>query len=199
MAVATNLFPVHRLSNEEESRVLLHDVPWSVYVVLRDAITSRRVRMTFLEGALEIMTVSRLHELIKKQMARLLELFCLERDIPLYAYGGLTLRKEEKERGLEPDECYCRGADHEVPHIAIEVVISSPLLDKLEVYRGLGVREVWVYQDGGIRVFELREDQYQAIEGSQVIPEVDLAEIVKYALEKDQHEALKAYRAALRG
>ena len=69
--------------------------------------------MTYLEGSLEIMSPSRRHEVEKKQIARLLELFCLERDIPLYGYGSTTFRKEEHERGLEPDALRAqpRGVD----------------------------------------------------------------------------------------
>jgi Uma2 family endonuclease len=77
--------------------------------------------MTYLKGWLEIARTSKEHEVGKTQIARLLELFCLERDIPLYGYGSTTFRKEEKERGLEPDECYCRGAERDVPDIALEV------------------------------------------------------------------------------
>jgi len=90
---------------EAERRVLLSGVPWSTYVVLRDTVESRGVRMTYLKGWLEIVTNGRTHEVGKTQIARLLELFCLEQDIPLYGYGSTTFRREEKERGLEPDEC----------------------------------------------------------------------------------------------
>lgn len=127
---------------------MLEGVPWSTYVVLRDSIDSPGTRMTYLEGCLEILRTSRAHEVDKKAIARLLELFCLERDIPLFGYGSTTFRREEKERGLEPDECYCRGEDRDVPDIAIEVIRSHAAIDKLEVYRGLGVREVWTFEKG---------------------------------------------------
>lgn len=183
----------------EERRILLPDVPWATYVVLRDTVDSPGIRMTYLEGALEIMSSSRRHEVDKKQIARLLELFCLERDIPLYAYGSMTLRREEKKRGLEADECYCRGDDRDVPEIALEVIVTSPLLDKLEVYRGLGVREVWVYRNDGFVLHALRDERYERIEASEILPEVDLPAIARYAAAPDQHAALRAFRDELRG
>ena len=183
---------------EGESRVLLGGVPWSTYVVLRDTVDSPGLKMTYLEGWLEIMSPSRSHAVGKKQIARLLELFCLERDIPLFGYGSTTFRKEERQRGLEPDECYCRGADREVPEMALEVIVSSPLLDKLEVYRGLGVREVWLFRNEAFEVMTLRHDRYEPIEQSEVFPEVDLGAIARYALLEDQHAALKAFRDELR-
>ncbi|HEU5074513.1 MAG TPA: Uma2 family endonuclease [Polyangiaceae bacterium] len=183
---------------EGESRVLLGGVPWSTYVVLRDTVDSPGLKLTYLEGWLEIMSPSRAHEVSKKQIARLLELFCLERDIPLFGYGSTTFRKEEKQRGLEPAECYCRGADREVPDVALEVIVSTPLLDKLEVYRGLGVREVWLFRGETFELVTLRHDQYEPIERSQVFPEVDLPVLARFALLEDQHAALKAFRDELR-
>jgi Uma2 family endonuclease len=187
------------VAEKEERRILLTKVPWSTYVVLRDTVDSSGIRMTYLEGSLEIMSPSRKHEVDKKQIARLLELFCLERDISLYAYGSMTLRREEKQRGLEADECYCRGDDRDVPDIALEVIATSPLLDKLEVYRGLGVREVWVYRNGGFALHALRDDRYELIAASEIFPEVDLPAIARYAAAPNQHAALRAFRDELRG
>jgi len=197
-AVAPAGFPVHPRNAEEEQRILLESVPWAAYVVLRDAVDSPGVRMTYLEGSLEIMSPSRTHEVEKTQIARLLELFCLERDIPLFGYGSTTFRKEEKERGLEPDECYSRDADKDVPDIALEVVKTHGSIDKLDVYRGLGVREVWVFEEGTFQLFALRGERYEPVAQSEVLPEVDLARLAHFALHRDQHAALKAYRDELR-
>lgn len=185
---------------EEERRVLLSGVPWVTYLVLRDTVESRGVRMTYLKGWLEIVTNGRTHEVGKTQIARLLELFCLEREIPLYGYGSTTFRKEEAERGLEPDECYSRGRDRETPQVALEVVVSNPLLDKLEVYRGLDIREVWVFRVklAAFQVFTLRGDHYEPVTESEVLPEVPLARIAELVRHPDQHAALQAFRAELR-
>ena len=199
MVAATPLFPVRAPSGDDEQRILLHGVPWAAYVVLRDAIESAGVRMTYLEGELEIMSPSRAHEVDKTQIARLLELFCLERDIPLFGYGSTTFRREEGERGLEPDECYCRGADKPVPDLAIEVVKTRGSIDKLEVYRGLGIAEVWVFEDGVFRVFALRGERYEPAPTSDVLPELDLKLLASFASRPDQHAALRAFRESLRG
>lgn len=198
VAVLISPFPVHVPSPAEEQRILLTNVPWSTYVVLRDSIDSSGVRMTYLEGALEIMSPSREHEVDKKQIARLLELFCLERDIPLFGYGSTTFRKEEHERGLEPDECYARGADRPIPEIALEVIITHGAIDKLEVYRRLDIREVWLFEAGAFKILSLRGDRYEQIAASEVLPEVDLARIAFYAQQPDQHGALRAFRDELR-
>jgi Uma2 family endonuclease len=196
--VATSTLPVTIPSASEEPRVLLSSVPWSTYVVLRDTVDSPGVRMTYLKGWLEIMSPSRRHEVTKTQIARLFELFCLEKSIPLYGYGSTTFRDEAKERGLEPDECYARGADRDVPDIALEVIVSSPLLDKLEVYAGLGVGELWIFQSGKPRVVALHGSAYEPLERSAVFPEVDLERLLHHAQQPDQHAALLAFRDELR-
>jgi Uma2 family endonuclease len=181
-----------------EQRILLERVPWATYVMLRDSVDSSGIRMTYLRGRLEIMRPSREHEVDKTQIARFLELFCLERDIPLHGYGSTTYRKEEAERGLEPDECYSRGADKQIPDIALEVVKTHGSLDKLEVYRGLGIREVWIFEKSAFRVLTLRGDHYEPIAASEVLPEIDLVHLASYVQKTDQHVALKAFRDELR-
>ena len=125
----------------------------------------------------------------------------MERDIPLYGYGQMTLENEEQESALEPDECYRRDSDGEVPDVALEVVVTNPLLNKLEVYRNLGAREVWVFKAklGVFELFSLRGDRYDPITRSEVLAEVPLERIAHYAPEGDQHAALKAFRDELRG
>lgn len=199
MVAASQLYPVAPLAVEAEQRILLSGVPWATYVMLRDSIESASVRMTFLEGWLEIMSPSRQHEVEKKQIARLLELFCLERDIPLFGYGSTTFRKEEKQRGLEPDECYSRGADKDIPDVALEVVKTPGRIDKLDIYRHLGVREVWVFEAGKLRVLSLRGATYERVENSEVFPELDLLHLASFAQRTDQHVALREFRATLRG
>src|ERR1041384_7356149 len=198
MVAAPSLFPLQDLHTPGEQRILLSSVSWQAYVTLRDSIKSGAVRMTYLEGELEIMTTSRLHEVTRKQIARLLELFCLERDIPLFGYGQMTFQDEETERGLVLDECYARGKDKPIPDFALEVVVTRGLLDKLEVYRGLGIREVWVFESGEFRILTLRGDHYEAIAASEVLPEPNLARIAHFAEQADQHGALRAFRDELR-
>lgn len=195
MVAAQTLFPIEPAA--EEQRLVVSGVPWETYVMLRGAFDHTNLRMTYLEGTLEIMSPSRRHELQKTQIARVLELFCLERDIPLYGYGSTTWRSEARARGLEADECYSRG-EKELPEVAIEVIVSRGLVDKLEVYRGLGIREIWLFEAGAYTVLTLRDAGYVKIPSSEVIPEVDLARIVKYAMRSDQHAALREFRDELR-
>jgi len=107
-----------------EQRFLLERVPWWTYVALRDALDDTGIRMTYLEGSLELMSPSERHEEEKTIIARLLETWAVERAIDLRGFGNTTFRREAERRGLEPDECYVIGPKQEgtAPQIAIEVV-----------------------------------------------------------------------------
>ena len=181
--------------------MVLHGVEWKTYCALRELIDRPGIRMTYLKGALEIMSPSRRHEGYKTRIARLIELFALERDVHLLGYGSTTFKKALVERGLEPDECYVLDrdlTDDDYPDIALEVVITSGGINKLEVYRGLGVSEVWFWYQGGFHLFVLGPEGYERKPRSQLVPELDFDEIASFAEETDQHEALKRFRDALR-
>jgi Uma2 family endonuclease len=183
-----------------EQRVLLTGVPWETYVALRDAVDTPGVRMTYCEGVLEIMSPLPAHEDAKKTLARLIEMYAIERDVPLHGYGSTTFRSAAKARGLEPDECYCIGRRlNDVPDIAVEVVLTSGGIEKLSVYAGLGVREVWFWEDDAFHLHALRAGRYEPIVASELLPSLDLAVLATFMRRGDQHEAVKAFRDWLRG
>jgi Uma2 family endonuclease len=188
-----------------EGRFLLHDVPWWMYVAMRDALEDTGVRMTYLDGSLELMSPSALHEEAKTIIARLLEAWADENDVDLRGFGSTTFRREAKKRGLEPDECYVLGRriDNDgTPDLAIEVIVASPLLDKVEVYAGLGVPELWVWRQAtrAIEVWRLAGAAYELQAGSLLLPALDLGLLARFVQPGDSHTALvKGFRAALRG
>lgn len=189
---------------DAERRFLLADVPWATYVSLRDALDTARVHMTYLAGSLELMSPSELHEEESKLIARLLEAWAEEHDIDLRGFKSATFRSEANVRGAEPDECYTIGPKPKdaPPQIAIEVVVSSPLLDKLDVYAGLGVAEVWIWHSPSrnFAVHRLAGDRYEALAASHVLRALDLGLLASFVRSGENHTALvKTYRAALRG
>jgi Uma2 family endonuclease len=186
--------------DRSEQRLVLRNVSFRDYVLLGDVLGHRPgLRMTYLEGALELMTTSPKHEQLKTLIARLVELYALLRGIRIVGFGSATYRREEHERGLEPDECYCIGTAKDVPDLAIEVVITNPLVDKLAVYRGLGVREVWVYSRGAFTIHALGESGYAVSDRSAFFPDLDFEVLAAHTTMPDQDDAVRAYWAVLRG
>lgn len=147
------------------------------------------------------MTTSNEHELLKKLIARLVEAYGDENDIPLVGIGSATFRQEIEKVGVEPDECYSLGEARVPPDIAIEVIVSSGSTRKLDAYRRLGVREVWFWQRGRFRLFGLERGRYVSIEQSRLVPGLDfraLAAIVTSTSPDEQPLAVRRYRQTLR-
>jgi Uma2 family endonuclease len=196
--------PLVAESHHDEPRFLLQGVPWWTYVALRDALDDHAgLRLTYLEGKLELMSPSTLHEDAKTIIARLLEVWAMERRLDLRGFGSATFRREARQRGLEPDECYKLGKLEEdaVPDIAIEVIVSSALVDKMAVYAGLGVAEVWTWQHAAAKIIvnRLVDGVYHRRERSDVLPTLDLAELAKFVQPgENQTELALAYQAVLR-
>ena len=185
-----------------EGVVVLRGVPWTAYVALNDAVEQKNVKVSYFRGELELMTRGPRHEVNKKFLARLFELWALERDVQIQGYGETTLRTELALAGIEPDECYVVGGPREgtpTPDLAIEVVVTRGALDKLPIYRALGVREVWIVEAGRIAVHRLGQRGYVAAGTSRLFPSLDVAALARHAAAPDQHTALKAFRAELQG
>lgn len=182
--------------------VILRAATWSDYQRLLELRGDRPVpRLAYLKGALELMSPSQEHEAIKSMIGRLVEVWCLERGVEFTAYGSWTLEKKEAERGVEPDECYVFGEvlKPACPDLAIEVIWTSGGLDKLEIYRELGVREVWIWRKGRLTVHALAAGGYREIPRSEILAGIDLAELVSFIDRPTASQGIRAYRAALQG
>lgn len=193
--------PQTTLEQVLEPRIPLHDIPWSHYESCLTLFGNRpRLRLTYLSGTLEIMTISPEHEMLKTMIARLLYTYADERDIDLFSCGSATFRNAATQRGLEPDESFCLGQRKEFPDLALEVVLTSGGLDQLAVYQGLGVPEVWFWQDGSFRLYHLDATgtTYAAIPHSRLFPDLDLATLAQYVQPNTEPQAIRQFRRSLR-
>jgi Uma2 family endonuclease len=122
--------------------------------------------------------------------------------LPFSAFGEWTQLDETEEAAVEPDECYTFSApwrrdDH--ADLAVEVVWTRGAIKKLEIYRRLGVPEVWIWEDDAIRIFRLAEDGYQQAERSRFVPDIDLVLLCSFIDVEPMSDAMEQYRVALRG
>lgn len=186
----------------EDHYVHLYGVTWADYLRLLEIRGDRSApRITYLEGTLEIMSPSRTHEEIKSYIGCLVEAWCLERGIEFTPYGSWTLKNKREKRGAEADECYVFGPEPKRkrrPDLAIEVIWTSGGIDKLNVYRKLGAREVWYWEDGRIGVHVLRGAQYEAAPASEMLPGIDLEQLASFLDRPTASQAIRDYLSALR-
>lgn len=140
------------------------------------------VRLSYLDGCVEFMTLGEDHELLKKTIAILLEAYFFEMGIRFIPVGSATREAETKGCSFEPDESYYLGERKEHPDLAIEVAITSGGKDKLERYKRFKITEVWFWEKNKLSVYRFRQEEYEQISGSEFLPDLDLALLVRCVL-----------------
>jgi Uma2 family endonuclease len=188
---------------EEDQHVVLRTMSWQDFEALL-AIRGDRagVRMYYLDGEIELLSPTKIHEGRKKTLARLLEIWAMESDIAVNGFGSWTLKNEIRESGAEPDECYIIGdsVEKDVPDLAIEVEWSRATgLSKPEIYRRLGVRELWTLKSNGRLIVRVLEKGNWVEHGkSKLLPRLDLTWLLSFLAIEPQSKAVRALRDALR-
>ena len=174
----------------EPHRIMLYDIPWSLYDQLRKADNSRRVRMSYWNGTLELMAPEPIHEKAGYRLTLLITTVVVELDIPCSCAGSTTFKRPGKGKkkgvGKEPDTCFYIAHEHLIrdkdkidlatdppPDLAIEVDNTSDSARKLPIYAALGVPEVWRFDvsTGALWFGKLQPDgTYAEIGRSECLP-----------------------------
>lgn len=154
-----------------ESRVLLPNVSWALYQEIANARGDRLPRLTFLDGALELMSPSYRHEDLAHRIGLFVTMVARGLGRTCRGAGSTRWERAGLEVGKEPDGCFylenepkVRGLSdvdltiHPPPDLAIEVEISHPLRDALRVYAALGVPEVWRFDGQSLQFLHLEAD-----------------------------------------
>ncbi|XWK91095.1 MAG: Uma2 family endonuclease [Phormidium sp.] len=173
---------------------LLSNVTWETLLKLDADLAETGAHLTYLDGCLEVMSpFSEEHEEPRKTLSQLLKIYLRMKNIRFYGRGSTTIGNKELGARKEPDESYCLGTRKSVPDLAIEVIVTSGGIDVLEIYRRVGVREVWFWQDGVISVYCLRETGYELVSNSEVLPDLNLRSLEFYSPMADQYDAVNAF------
>ncbi|MGD0091650.1 MAG: Uma2 family endonuclease [Planctomycetota bacterium] len=179
---------------QTDQRFVLYGVDWHFYDMLLKALGDRHVFVTYDRGSLELMSPSPLHENYKIALGRMIEALAIELGIEIISGGSMTFRREDLDRGLEPDECYyvknallfhnIREVDlsrHPPPDLAIDVDITSSSLDRQAIYTALGVPELWRFDGKALKIYQLGADgQYKLTGKSLNFPFLPLREIQRF-------------------
>jgi Uma2 family endonuclease len=132
------------------------------------------LRITYLDGYIEFMTLGEEHENIKKIIAILIEAYLFEKGINFIPVGSATRRAKEKSASFEPDESYYIGEKKANPDLAIEINITSGSIDKLEKYKRFNITEVWFWENNQLSLYYLKNDNYEQINQSELLPDLDI-------------------------
>jgi Uma2 family endonuclease len=205
----------NRISYEGQPHVVLDGVSWEAYEQLLRDLGNRPIRVTYDRGKLEIMAPLINHERWKSRYGRLIEVMCEELDLDVEMAGSTTFRREDLDRGLEPDECYylqhadaVRGKNEldltvdPPPDLVIEVDITHKSVPKEPIYAALGAPELWRFDGKKLTVLRLRKGKYHPAASSGVFPFLPLERFQEFAVRlasERQPKVLREFRAWVRG
>lgn len=175
------------VQSSPEQKILLRNVSWKTYEhLLADHESSSAPRFAYDRGMLEIMSPSTEHEEYNRTIALLVEVVAEELSVDVRNVGSMTFRREDLERGFEPDSCfYIQNEEHvggkaqidllvdPPPDLVIEIDITSPSLNKFPIYAQIGVPEIWRYGGERVAIFELQGTRYDEVAQSGALPPLD--------------------------
>ncbi len=200
---------------ERPDIIVMEGASWELYELMvrdRDA-AGQHFQITYDNGRMVIMSPLPIHDLIKGFLRRMVESLDWELDLGVTSYGSTTWRREDSAVGLEPDECFYIGsvpdfdptklvdlAVYPAPDLAIEVNITHHLANRLALYAGLGVKEVWRYTGQRVEIWTLRADagKYDRIGQSTLLPHMTeevLNRFVAMLSSAEPRDALRAFQS----
>jgi Uma2 family endonuclease len=196
-------------------RIQLQDVSWPEFeAILAELGEHRSSRVAYSGEVLEIRMPSPEHEVDNELIGDMVKILLEELDIPNECFGSTTFKRQSMAIGIEPDQCFYienaaamigkRRLDLTVdppPDLAIEVDVTSKT--GLDVYQGLGVPELWRFENRCLRISVLEQGQYQDVSLSPHFPSLAISDLISQCVDLAQTEgrsrALKAFRRQVQG
>src|SRR2546425_4181754 len=90
-----------------DSMLIFHGVPWEDYEGLLEAVgETKRFRISYDSGRLQIMTTSAEHESYADFLKGLVRVVSLRLRVNIRFFGSATMKKSREEKGNEPDACF---------------------------------------------------------------------------------------------
>jgi Uma2 family endonuclease len=175
-------------------RMVLQGVSWQTYQsLILDLESESGKRLTYDQGTLEIMAPLPPHEQFKRRLGRIVETATEETGVEIASFGSTTWSRQDLNQGLEPDECYYIQNEQTIrgksaidltqdppPDLAIEIDYTHSSLNRMKIYKALGVPEVWRYDGSTFRMYRLIEGHYQLISRSLVLPILERENIQQF-------------------
>ncbi|MBW4614404.1 MAG: Uma2 family endonuclease [Desmonostoc vinosum HA7617-LM4] len=199
------------LTERRADRVVLYNISWQQFEnLLIDLGESRIARIAYDDGTLEIMTPLPEHEYYKEIIGDIIKDMAEVLELDYECYGSTTWKRELKKAGIESDNCFyfqnealIRGKlkfdlnQDPPPDLALEIDVTSKSLDRFPIYVRLGVPEIWCYDAGQIKIYQLQNNEYLERETSLVFPNLNIQEIPSL-IEKYRMAGRRVFRQAIR-
>ncbi|QLE56925.1 Uma2 family endonuclease [Nostoc sp. TCL26-01] len=199
------------LTERRADRVILYNISWQqLENLLVDLGENRAARIAYDDGTLEIMTPLPEHEYYKELMGDIIKDTAEVLELDYECYGSTTWKRELQKAGIESDNCFyfqnealIRGKlkfdlnQDPPPDLALEIDVTSKSLDRFPIYARLGIPEIWCYDAGEIKIYQLQGKEYIQQEKSLVFPHLNIQEIPSL-IERYRMAGRRVFRQAIR-
>jgi Uma2 family endonuclease len=187
------------LIKREAEPILISDLTWREFKAVEQLIDRPGLRLSFLDGVLEIrkMPVKK-HKTIKERIGALLEIYLEFLGLDFTPTGSVTLENEFEKVKREGDKSYELAANRKHPDLVIEVVVSSGGINKLEAYKRLQIPEVWFWMNDELLFYSLGNEGHEAVSKSQLLPSLDVDLLMRCIGIENHAQALREFRAGIK-
>ena len=187
------------LIEREAEPILISDLTWREFKAVEQLIDRQGLRLSFLDGVLEIRKMpGKKHETIKERIGALLEIYLEFLGLDFTPTGSVTLENEFEKVKREGDKSYELGANRKHPDLVIEVVVSSGGINKLEAYKRLQIPEVWFWMNDELLFYSLGNEGHEAVSKSQLLPSLDVGLLMRCINTENHAQALREFRAGIK-
>lgn len=176
----------------------------------------RPIRITYDQGEMEIFIPSYGHNDDAFLLGRMVDLLAEELVIPYRGGDTTTHKREDLDKGAEPDKCYWFGpkarrmagkrqldlSRDPASDLIIEVVVTRTSLARLKIFAAMRVPEVWRSTSRSLQFLHLQEDgTYQPRPTSRNFPALHASAVAQFLEEErtaDSTAWLPSFRAFIR-
>ena len=198
-----------------QTLAVLYDIDWQTYIrLLRVFEMSRRLRLTYDRGTLEIRSPLWEHERPAELLGCFVNILTEELNLPRLSGRHVTLKRKRKQRGLEADNSYwianaarMHGKRHldlrtdPPPDLVHEVEVAGSSMNRMSIYAVLRVPEVWRLRGTELTFHVLQAGHYQVQTNSLSFPQLASADLPAFLAEMvrvDDTKLVLQFRAWVR-
>lgn len=97
----------------------------------------------------------------------------------------------------EADLSYELGVNPEFPDLAVEVLVTSDGINKLEAYKRLQIPEVWFWENGALCMYSLGADGYAEVDRSFVLSDLDIVLLARCINIENHLQAMREFKQTI--
>ena len=181
------IYQAVEMARREQAAVILSNISWETYDRFVEETMDKIVNpaLYFENENLLIMVKSAEHEFTNDYIVLFINLVCEEWQKNFGSLGSTTFRRDDLEKGFEPDSCFyfenepkIRGVKrlnmsiNPAPDLIVEVDITSLSTFRQHIFAAFGVPEIWRFDGEKMQILRLENDKYVEISNSLALPKV---------------------------